>query len=236
MKKWHILAVVGIAAALLIPSLPVLAERVSAQVTSHQGHLFGIAAGLDYQNRNFKSGDYEYDLNYSGIIFRPSVRLTNRWSIFLRLGYSRLVFDRPEFGATDYDEWGFEYGGGSQFVLFHWEVIRAVLEGECSYLNTDRKAGDGGKEIGRFLHWRVGGEAGVDLKIVYPYVGCEYNDGRITHDYSSPDRNFSHHYKLRDRWKTFVGLRISISPFTTIQGQYYFGKDLMTMVGVGLSF
>ncbi|HDL64714.1 MAG TPA: hypothetical protein ENH12_04915 [Proteobacteria bacterium] len=121
-------------------------------------------------------------------------------------------------------------------TLLHWSVFRAAIEGECSYLNTDRKVDDGGKETGTYLHWRAGGEAGVDLQIVYPYIGCEYNDGRITHEYSSPDRNFSHDYELRDRWKTFVGVRVNIPPFTTIQAQYYFGKDLMTMMGVGFTF
>lgn len=236
MKICWIIAMLGLAAAVLIPSWPIRAEPLSTEVAAHYGSLFGLATGFDYQNRNFKSGDYEYDLNYSGLIIRPVVNLTNRWAVFLRLGYSRLVFDRPEFGATDYDEWGFEYGGGSRFTLLHWSVFRAAVEGECSYLNTDRKVGDGGKEIGQFLHWRAGAEAGVDLEIIYPYLGCEYNDGRITHEYSSPDRNFAHDYEMENRWKTFVGVRINIPPFTTIGAQYYFGKDLMTMAGVGFSF
>ena len=105
----------GLAAAVLIPSWPIRAEPLSTEVAAHYGSLFGLATGFDYQNRNFKSGDYEYDLNYSGLIIRPVVNLTNRWAVFLRLGYSRLVFDRPEFGATDYDEWGFEYGGRSRY-------------------------------------------------------------------------------------------------------------------------
>jgi hypothetical protein len=235
MKKWHIIEATIFLAALLTLAQPVPAEQVSADIGAYYGSLFGVATGFDYQNRNFESGDYEYDLNYSGLIIRPMVNLTNRWSVFLRLGYSRLAFDRPEFGGTDYDEWGFEYGGGSTFTLLHWSIFRAGVEGECSYLNTDRKVDDGGEEIGRYLHWRAGAEAGVDLEIVYPYIGCEYNDGRITHKYSSPDQDFSNSYDLKNRWKTFVGIRIKIPPFTSIQGQYYFGKDLMTMMGVGFS-
>jgi|GEM_PF-1091192 len=235
MKKWHVFTSAGIATGFLVSALLIPVEQASAEVAVNPNSLFGVATGFDYQNRNFKSGDYEYDLNYSGLIIRPEVNLTNRWSVFLRLGYSRLAFDRPEFGATDYDEWGFEYGGGSRFTLLHWSVFRVGVEGECSYLNTDRKVDDGGKEIGRYLHWRAGAEAGVDLKVVYPYLGCEYNDGRITHEYSSPDQNFSHDYELQNRLKTFVGIRIKIPPFTTIQGQYYFGEDVMTMAGVSFT-
>lgn len=235
MKIIYLLKAAGIVVLLQISARPVVAEQMSVDLGAHYGSLFGVASGIDYQNRNFESGDYEYDLNYSGLIVRPIVNLTNRWAVFLRLGYSRLAFDRPEFGATDYDEWGFEYGGGTRLTLLHWSIFRAGVEGECSYLNTDREVDDGGKEVGRYLQWRAGAEAGVDLEIVYPYIGCEYNDGRITHKYSSPDQDFSNSYEIKNRWKTFVGLRIKIPPFTTIQGQYYFGKDLMTMMGVGFS-
>lgn len=99
-----------VAAALLISTLPIPADRVSTGVAAHYGSLFGVATGFDYQNRNFKSGDYE------------------------------------------------------------------------------------------------------------------------------SDRNFSHNYGLRNCWKTSDGTRINIPPLTTIRGQYYFGKDLMTMAGVGFSF
>ncbi|MFH1038248.1 MAG: hypothetical protein V1789_06220 [PVC group bacterium] len=211
------------------------AEQISVDSISVRGNLFGAAAGVDYQNRNFISGDMEYDLNYWGLILRPSVRLTDRWTVFLRLGYSRLVFDRPEFGATDYDEWGFEYGGGVNFLLFRWKILKAFLEGECSYLATERRVSEG-TERGNLLQWRAGGEAGADISVVYPYVGFEYNDARLTHEYSTPERDFSHHYEPRDRWKTFAGVRVAIPPFTAIQGRYYFGKDMLMDVSLGLSF
>ncbi len=216
-------------------SLPAGAQQIAVNSVSVRGNIFGAATGVDYQNRNFLSGDMEYDLNYWGLILRPSVRLTDRWTVFLRLGYSRLVFDRPEFGATDYDEWGFEYGGGVNFLLFRWKIFKSFLEGECSYLATKRKVDDG-TEKGDLLQWRIGGEAGVDISVIYPYVGFEYNDARLTHEYSTSERNFSNVYEPRDTWKTFAGFRIRIPPITTVQGRYYFGKDMLVDVSLGLSF
>jgi len=48
---------------------------------------------------------------------------------------------------------------------------------------------------------------------------------------------FAHDYENGKPLEDFLLAYGSISPpFTTIGAQYYFGKDLMTMAGVGFSF
>lgn len=197
---------------------------------------FGVRSGLDYQNRAFDSGGMEYDLNYWGLFIEPMVNITSRWSVFARIGYSRLVFDRPEFGASDYDEWGMEWGGGTSLTLFKWGGLYGVVEGAFSRTSSDRHLDDGGKEEGTYLTWGADGRLGWDLKIINPYLGFAYTDGRIDHDYSSGEENFSEHYRLKDRWLTFVGGSVNIPPFTNLRGRYYFGDDTLAVLSLGMEF
>jgi hypothetical protein len=195
-----------------------------------------VKSGLDYQNRNFKAGGMEYDLNYWGLFIKPTVRISTRWSVFARLAYSRLVFDRPHFSATDYDHWGFEWGGGSDFTLFRWSGLYAVLEGEFSRTDTSYHPREGGKEEGSLILWQAGARAGWDFKVVNPYIGCDYTAGRIRHRYSSSGLSFTEYYHLEDRWKIFAGGRINIPPFTNLEGRYYFGRDVLVVLSMGIEF
>ncbi len=209
---------------------------LAAWVPGAAAFSLGVSSGLGYQNRNFKTGDLEYDLNYWGLSVQPSVSISDRWTVFVRLGYSRLVFDRPEFGASDYDEWGFEWGGGSSYSLFRWSGLYLLLEGEFSRTDTKRSLDGGGKEEGDLFLWEAGVRAGWNLKIVEPYAGFAYTGGRITHRYSSTEESFSDHYYLEDPWKPFAGARVKLPPLLNIEGRYFFGEGVLAVLNVGVSF
>lgn len=217
-------------------TLLILSLSFTLSTSPARGVGFAVNSGLSYQNRNFKEGGLEYDLDYWSFFLKPTLRVTDRWSLFARLAYSRLQFDRPRFGATDYDQWGPEWGGGSSYTLFKWSGLYAKVEGELSQNNSRRDLAGGGTESCRVLLLDLSARAGWNLQIIEPYIGVAYNNGWISYRYSSPSNNFTDHHRLEDPWKTFIGGRVNIPPFSHIQGRYYFGSDVLAVLSMGFDF
>jgi hypothetical protein len=215
---------------------PVLLSLFFRSASPAEAVGISVNSGLNYQNRNFKEGSLEYDLDYWSFFVKPTLRITDRWSIFARLAYSRVQFDRPRFGATDYDQWGPEFGGGTGYTIFKWSGLYAKVEGEISQDNSRHDLSGGREEKCRILFLDLSAQAGWDFPIASPYIGIAYADGWISYRYSSSAENYSDHYRLEDPWKTFVGGTINIPPLSHIQGRYYFGRDVLAVLSMGIDF
>jgi opacity protein-like surface antigen len=211
--------------------LAVLAAPASAPAVG-----FGVNGEVDYQRRNFRSGGMEYDLDYGGISVRPTIRITDRWAVYALLGYSRLVFDRPDFDASEYDQWGFCWGAGTSYTLFRWSGLSGVIEGEFSRSDSERNDNEEIQEEGRMKLWGAEARAGWDFTGVSIYAGEAYTGGRLDYSYSSDAREIGEEYDLEENWRPFAGARVNIPPFTNLEGRYYFGKGMIALFSVGVDF
>ncbi len=197
---------------------------------------FGGRAEVDYQQRHFRTGGTEYDLDFGGLSIRPTVNFTDRWEFHVLLGYSRVAFDRPAFGATEYDEWGFCWGAGTSYTLFRWSGLYGVLEAAFSRTDTERDGGEDVREEGDLDLWGAEARAGWDFSGFGLYAGEAYADGRLDYRYRSAEREISEEYDLTDNWRPFAGARVDIPPFTNLEGRYYFGKGVIALFSVGVKF
>ena len=197
---------------------------------------FGVSSGLDYQRRNFHGGGMEYDLDYWGVSIKPALTIFDRWSIYVLLGYSRLAFDRPAFGSTEYDQWGFCWGAGTSYTLFRWSGLYGVIEGEFSRTETKRSGDEEVREEGRLWLWGAEARAGWNFPGFSLYAGGAYTGGSLDYRYVSGSRNILDEYSLEDNWRPFAGARINLPPFTNVEGRYYFGKGVIALFSVGVNF
>jgi len=192
---------------------------------------FGISSGVDYQDRNFSSDSIEYDCRQILFFIQPQVSLGAGWRIFARVGYSNLVYDSPSAGGKDYDEWGYEWGGGVGWTPFRWSGL--YLGTEAGFFITRTS---GSSREGEYLNWGVDVRAGWDLEVIDAYVGAAYDDGLIRDSSSESGNSFSEDYRLDDPWSLFAGARLKVPFLPNLHGRYYFSKDRLALLALTYDF
>ena len=192
---------------------------------------FGITSGMDYQDRNFSSGSQEYDIRQILFFVQPQLNLDENWKLFARIGYSNLVYDSPARGGKDYDEWGWEWGGGVGWTPLRWSGL--YLGSEAGFFLTRT---DGNSRQGDYLNWGIDIRGGWNLGVIDAYLGAAYDDGLVKDSSSDPEDGYDDKYRLDDPWSLFAGARLNVPFLPNLHGRYYFGKDKLAFLALSYEF
>ncbi len=190
----------------------------------------GILSGVDYQERVFDSAGMEYDARQLQFFLQPQVTLGKGWRIFARIGYSNLIYDCPDRGGKDYNEWGYSWGGGIGWDPFRWSGL--YLGTEAGFFLTRTS---GSSREGEYLNWGVDLRAGWDLGAIDICLGAAYDDG-IVRDRDREDGSSREDYRLEDPWNLFAGAKLNVPFLPRLQARYYFWKDRLAFIGLGYDF